>query len=333
MKVYIVGEYREQFSSKIPDSNFNPHPSYSNIEDLLHACKDKDINCEYYGGVLELIHDVDIKREFDNDILFLNISDGLTQPYCRIQAPVLLELLGVKYTGSTPFAVALMNNKHYSKIALQNSNIKNVKIPKGILVTKNTVTTYSQYIDSKYPKIVKPNNDGFSMGITANSVVYSPKDVIKQTNALFNDYDEVLIEDYIPGMDVSVFLLGNSKNIEINEIIAYKTYGKLYLDKDVRGIEVKSNKLSEKISGNQILDINLVNRLKNISSEIFSIFNVRDIARIDYRITNAGDIYFIEINACPILSKKSDVKVVCESKNISYSDLIEKYIRFAYARY
>lgn len=333
MKVYIIGEYREQFSSRVPDSNFNPHPSYSNIEDILQACSEKNINCEYYGGVLDLIHDLDCKRKFEDDTLFLNISDGLTQPYCRVQAPVLLELLGVKYTGSTPFTVSLMNNKHYSKMALLNSNIENIKTPKGILVTKNIDTEYVQYLDSQYPKIVKPNNDGFSMGITNKSVVHALKDVIHQTSNLLADYDEVLIEDYVSGIDVSVFLLGNSGNIKINEIIAYKTYGKLYLDNEVRGIEVKSNKLSEKIAGNKILDKNVVNQLKNISSQIFSLFNARDIARIDYRITNNGKIYFIEINACPILSKKSDAKVVCESANISYSDLIQHYINIAYARY
>lgn len=323
-----MGEYREQFSS-----NFNPHPSYSIIEDILQACKEKNIDCQYYGGVLDIIHDIDIKKQFDNDVIFINISDGLTQPYCRLQAPVLLELLDVKYTGSAPFTVSLMNNKHYSKLALLNADIKDVYVPNGLLVTKNACLNFEQYLNSRYPKIVKPNNDGFSMGITDKSVVYSLNEVIEQTNILFVDYDEILIEEYIPGMDVSVFLLGNPEKTIINEVIAYKTYGQLYLNKEVRGINVKANKLSEKFAGAKVLDKKLIQQLRNISNKIFILFNARDIARIDYRITSDGKIYFIEINANPILSKNSDAKIVCENANISYSDLIEKYIYTAYNRY
>ena len=333
MKVYIIGEYREQFFSKSPNSYFNPHPSYSNIEDILQACKEKNIECQYYGGVLDLIHDIDKKKQFDNETIFINISDGLTQPYCRLQAPVLLELLGVKYTGSSPFTVSLMNNKHYSKVAVHNADIKNIYIPDGLLVTKNACSNFEHYLNSQYPKIIKPNNDGFSMGITDKSVVYNINSAFEQTNLLLEDYDEILIEEYISGMDVSVFLLGNPGEIDINEPIVYKTYGQLYLNKEVRGIDVKANKLSEKIAGTKILDKNITTQLTKVSNDIFCLFNTRDIARIDYRITNDGKIYFIEINACPILSKNSDAKVVCESANISYSDLIEKYLYIAYNRY
>ena len=107
MKIYIVGEYREQFPSKLKERNFNPHPSYSCITDIQKACEEKGLDCIYYGGVYELIHAIDSKEHFDSDVLFFNISDGLTQSYCRIQAPVLLELMGVKYTGSSPFLLTV----------------------------------------------------------------------------------------------------------------------------------------------------------------------------------------------------------------------------------
>lgn len=333
MKVYIVGEYREQFCSRLSNLHFNPHPSYSNIEDILQACKDKGIDCQYYGGVLNLIHDIDACTQFDDDALFLNISDGLTQPYCRLQAPVLFELLDVKYTGSTPFTVALMNNKHYSKMAVLNAKIENVCIPDGFLLTKQICLNTEHYADLEYPQIIKPNNDGFSMGISDKSVVHSPDSAKKQIKLLFRDYNEIIIEKYIPGMDVSVFLLGNSDKIDINEVIVYKTYGQFYLKDKVRGIDVKAKKTSKKMAGTEVLDSKLILKLKKISKDIFCLFNTRDIARIDYRITNTGKIYFIEINASPVLSKTSDAAIVCESANITYSELIEKYIQIAHKRY
>lgn len=59
MKIYIVGEYREQFPSEIEGINFNSHPSYSNISDIQNACIEKGFDCIYYGGIYELVHAID----------------------------------------------------------------------------------------------------------------------------------------------------------------------------------------------------------------------------------------------------------------------------------
>ena len=330
--VYVVCDYREQFDSRLTGVHFNPHPSYSNIEDLMNACSEQNIDCEYYGGIEQLIHDVDNKIKYDKNTLFLNYSDGLTQPHARLQAPVLLELMGVNYTGSSPFTVALMCNKYYAKMALSRIIIDNLYFPHGILITKNMDKDILHNMNIQYPAIIKPNNDGFSMGITSNSIVHEYSSVLKQIENLFSDYDEVLIEDYIAGMDASVFLMGNKDNLIINEIIVYKTYGSLYLENAVRGIDVKANKLSEKLVGTTILSSKLTEQLKFISRKIFSLLNARDIARIDYRITTDGKIYFIEINSCPVLAKHSDAEIVCESAGVTYSELIRLYIDIAQKR-
>ena len=170
MKICIVGEYREQFPSRLQERNFNSHPSYSNITDIQKACEENGFDCIYYGGVYQLIHAVDSKEHFDSDTLFLNISDGLTQSYCRIQAPVLLDLMGVKYTGSSPFAVGLMNNKHYTKLALSKIKCSELLFPKDLLQNNKRIPSVKEMEQIGYPMIIKPNNDGFSMGIESNSV-------------------------------------------------------------------------------------------------------------------------------------------------------------------
>lgn len=333
MKIYIVGEYREQFSSKIEGKNFNPHPSYSNITDVQNACKEKGLDCIYYGGIYELVHAIDIKEHFDSDILFLNISDGLTQSYCRLQAPVLLDILGVKYTGSSPFVVGLMNNKHYTKLALNKMKSNEVRIPKDILLDRIQLPSDKDMEGLQYPVIVKPNNDGFSVGIDNKSIVHCYSEMTEKIVSLQKDYDEILVEEYIPGTDVSVFLVGNTSKLVVNEAIVYKTYGNFYQETTARDIYAKANKLSEKYPAAEYLSQNTLQKVQNISAEIFSILNAQDIARIDYRITADNDIYFLEINANPVLSATSDAEIVCQNLNISYSDLIFLYINTALERY
>lgn len=333
MKIYIVGEYREQFPGKFKENNFNPHPSYSNITDIQKACEEKGFDCIYYGGVYELIHAVDNKKHFDSDTLFLNISDGLTQSYCRIQAPVLLDLMGVKYTGSSPFAVGLMSNKHYTKLALNKIKYSELSIPKDLLLSNKQIPSTKEMEQIGYPMIIKPNNDGFSMGIESSSVVHSYLMAEKKIISLQKDYNEILAEEYISGMDVSVFLIGNMSNITVNEAIIYKTYGNFYQETAVRDMHAKANKLSEKYPAAEYLPQDILQTLKKISIQIFKLLHVQDIARIDYRITADNRIYFLEINANPVLSATSDAQIVCQNLNISYSDLILLYINAALERY
>ena len=234
MKIYIVGEYREQFPSKIDGHVFNPHPSYSSIIDVLNACIQKGYECTHFGGVKELVHAVEKQQKFEEESLFLNMSDGINQSYCRLQAPILLEMLDVKYTGSTPFVVGLINNKYYTKLALKKFIINDIKFPNDLCIMKNDLLSIEQARRIGYPIIVKPNNDGFSIGIENNSITYDYAETINQISLLKKEYEEIIIENYIAGIDASVFLIGNNSNIVVNEIIVYKTYGTFFQEKNVK---------------------------------------------------------------------------------------------------
>lgn len=171
------------------------------------------------------------------------------------------------------------------------------------------------------------------MGIDNKNIVNSYSEVKEKVINLQKEYDEILIEEYIAGTDVSVFLIGNDSQFIVNEAIIYKTYGNFHQDMMVRDIYAKANKLSEKYSASEFLPQNILQKLQSISAEIFTLLNVRDIARIDYRLTTDNEIYFLEINANPVLSASSDAEIVCKNLKISYSDLILLYINTALKRY
>ena len=241
--------------------------------------------------------------------------------------------MGVQYTGSTPFVVGLMNNKHYTKLALKKFFLNDIKFPNDIILTNKNVPKQTDMIKLTYPVIIKPNNDGFSMGIDNLSICYNYSEMLEKISTLQKDYDEILIEEYISGIDLSVFIIGNNSEILINEAIVYKTYGSFYQESTVRDIYAKANKLSEKHSAKEVLSQDLIQILKNVSADIFRSLNARDIARIDYRIDRNNQIYFLEINANPILASGSDAEIVCKNLNISYADLILTYIKTAMNRY
>lgn len=117
MKFWLICDYRENYTNYAnlgTNTMYNDHPSIKNINEILTAINSLGYDCDYFGGIPELINAIDTKRTFENCI-FLNFTDGMDQQYSRVQAPALLDILNVPYSGSGVFQSVIMNNKHFCK--------------------------------------------------------------------------------------------------------------------------------------------------------------------------------------------------------------------------
>lgn len=150
---------------------FNDHPTRKSVEEICDILNNSGYSCEIFGGVNQLIDAYNQKIDLTH-CLIVNMSDGLTQPYSRIQVPMLCEMLNADYSGSPLFSVALMNNKHYSKLAVKEININT---PNGVMLNKHINKDFSLHNINlpDFPIIVKPNTEGSSIGISESSVCYN----------------------------------------------------------------------------------------------------------------------------------------------------------------
>lgn len=325
--IYIVSDILDGKTNLSCD-----HFPKSSIEKVLNNLDSIGYRSTYFGGVNELINAYNNHCIFNSDIVFLNMSDGLYQKSRRMQAPVMFELLGVKYTGSNPFATGLMNNKFFSKQAAISCGIKT---PKSIIINSYTSTELiGDFIDlTKSPYIVKPNGEGSSIGIDNNSIGYDYETILHLIQVKLREFDEVLVEEYIPGTDASTLIVGNGNQLLINETLIYKTNGEFILNDTVRDTYVKENWISDGYiieSLNDYKDLSF--SIKKYSHKLFNYIGCNDIARLDYRISIDGNIYFLEINSMPTITPTSDVGMICQGLNKPYSYFLKSYIETAFTR-
>lgn len=323
-KIEIICDFREDFDNlSVGNIVFNDHPTRKSIEEICDILNTSGYFCEIFGGVNELISAYNQKVDLTQS-LFINMSDGLMQPYSRIQVPMLCEMLGVNYSGSPIFTVALMNNKHYSKLAVKEININ---VPHGILINRSIKEQYAQLEISlpDFPLIVKPNTEGSSLGISEASVCNS---ISQLKNALSNldNYSEIIVEEYIPGYEITNLIIGNPNDYRFNEIILTSVHDKMFLTQEVLGLREKSLKLRKQFTADKFIGIELCSKIQENSRRIFEHFGARDIARIDYRVTANGEIYFLEINSVPRVSSTSECSIICQKHNISFQDILLEYI-------
>lgn len=324
MKYLVVCDYREnmQNHSKKESDLYNDHPSTRNITEIISAIQSLGHQCEYFGGIPELIHAVDQKQVFDNSI-FLNFTDGMDQEYSRVQAPVLLDILNVPYSGSEVFPSALMNNKHFCKQALLNSDIL---MAKSCVVNSLIPVDYKDLSSWKFPLFVKPNCEGSSLGISSESVCHTISNVKSRVNNLLKHFDEIIIEEYVSGIDITNYLIGNGDCYYINDVITAELFNKspyaVYDD------TTKHDKLRTLFYNEEKIPFDTLDKIRKQSIKIAKIIGARDICRIDYRLDKSTQkITFIEINSAPRFSSTSEIGFIAKKRGITFAEVLQYYLQ------
>lgn len=330
MKIEIITEFgNKMLPGQISQNLSSDHLSAEAIENIAQAISKAGYETHIFGGIPELTEAYSNKLPIDKTALYFNISNGMTQPSRRMQAPVLCEMLGINYSGSAPATVALMNNKYFTKKVISDL----VKTPKGVLIDDpQNIENKIDKIDF-FPIIVKPNGEGGSYGIFQENVVYNRHDAVKQAYKLLKLYPEILLEELIPGAEITNLIIGNKNNYMLNDVIIYKTYGKFEHKDLVRDIIIKTQHVSEALPITAYTnDFHLISKIKKSSIAIFEKIGCHDIARIDYKIDLNGDLFFLEINSNPNLYT-SYTPVICKENNITFSRFLSLILESAYNRY
>lgn len=323
MKYLVLCDYRENLKnySDATNDTYNDHPGRKNISEIIAAIKSLGYDCDYFGGIPELVKAVDQHLVF-KDTAFLNFTDGLDQNYSRVQAPVLLDILKVPYSGSDVFSSVIMNNKHYCKKILSDSDIK---LPKSCIVNSVIPLNANNISTWKFPLFVKPNCEGSSLGISSESVCHSIEDVKQKVNQLKDIFDELLIEEFVPGIDVTNFLIGNPGNYHINDVITAELYDTSPYA--VYDINAKHNKLRTLYYNEEKIPIKILQEMQVQSEKIAGITGARDICRIDYRFEVETQTFsFIEINSAPRFSTTSEIGFIAQKRELSFADMLQYYL-------
>lgn len=212
-------------------------------------------------------------------------EDGKLQGY--------FELTNIPYTSCDPFTSSLTFNKFACKSFLKEFGVPTAK---SVFLRKNEHYETSEIISKLgLPCFVKPNNSGSSFGI---SKVMNEDELRQGISDAFSEDDEVIIESFIEGVEVSSGLVITSKETHIFPLTEIVTKNDFF-DYEAKYTEGKS----EEITPARINKV-MQEKCKKYSSEIYSRLGCRGIVRIDY-IISGNTPYFLEINTVPGMSAES----------------------------
>lgn len=244
------------------------------------------------------------------DLVF-NTVHGIPGENGEIQS--YFENLNIKQTSSESSESKLTFDKDRCK-----NDVKKIGylIPNSILVKKEEDINTDNILNKlTLPLFIKPNSGGSSFGI---SRVTEKKDIIKALEICFKEDDKALIEEEIKGREISVGVInlkGTITPLPPTEIISHN---------DFFDYDAKYNGESDEITPADI-KIELENRVKEISLDIYKKLNLKGFSRCDFILRN-NKFYFLEVNTNPGLTEESILPQMAKAGGISLRDLFRSVI-------
>ena len=246
--------------------------------------------------------------------LVLNLLHGRYGEDGYIQA--ILESEKIKYTHSGVLSSSLAIDKEISKKMFIKNNILTppyIKFTfKNNLNFKKIIIKIEKKI--KFPVVLKPINEGSSVGVYITSKKNFNKNLLK-----LEKFKEVLIEKYIPGREIQAAILGN-KNLGIIEL---KPKRKFY---DYKAKYSASAKTEHIIPVN--ISLKNLNKINLIAMKAHKLLKCRGVTRSDFRFYE-NKFYLLELNTQPGMTSLSLVPEIARYKNISFIQLLEEIIKDA----
>ncbi len=238
-----------------------------------------------------------------------------------------LELLCQPYTGCNPRGLTLCRDKALSKMLL---SYHGIRVPRFAVYRIKQRITPPEGLE--YPMVVKSIAEEASLGITQASVVSNEQRLKERIEFMRESYGvDVIVEEYIHGRELYVGVIGNRR------LISYPVW-ELSFDHLSEGtLPIATEKLKWDVSfqkRNKItthraqgLSPELERRIGRMAKQIYKVLGITGYARMDLRLSEAGEVYVLEANPNPDLKYGEDFAESAEAYGHSYTELLERILQ------
>lgn len=278
--------------------------------------------------ILADVTDMKVLREalasWKPQIVFNQLEEFLGE---NIYVPYVLgyfELIHQPFTGCNPASLILTDSKPIMKKILAYHRIPVphfVNFPRGRNIKRPARLAF--------PLIVKSAAEHSSLGIAQASVVTSDEKLKERVEFIHENLQtDAMAEEYIEGREVYVGVLGN------NRLVTFPVWEMHFGNLPEGTPRIATAKIKWDLDYQRKIGIttgaaeNLPNgvaaRIAQISKRVYRLLGLNGYARMDFRLTNDGQIYLMEPNPNPDLGIEEDFAKSAQMAGVGYEDLIQR---------
>ena len=222
-----------------------------------------------------------------------------------------LQTMNIPYSGCGPLSSAACMDKDMTKSLLKAAGIRTAP---WINVRKGEEINYEEINKLGYPVFVKPTHGGSSV---ATFMIKEEKDIAKAVEEGFKWDNEVMIEKFIKGDEITCPVLGNEMfpviAIKPSEEFEFFDFTSKYADGGAEEVVVQ-------------LDEELHKEVEKMALDTFNVLKCDAYARVDMIVTSEGTPYILEVNTLPGMTKASLFPKSAAGKGMEFNELLDSII-------
>ena len=234
-----------------------------------------------------------------------------------------LELKKQNYTGCNPRGLTLSHDKALTKKIL---TYHRIHVPRFAVYPLGRKVLRPDRL--RFPLFVKSVSDEGSVGIAHASIVRDDEKLKERVEFIRQqNQTPAIAEEYIEGREIYVGVIGNRK------LQAYTPWEMLINNLPEGSPNIATSKVKWDVEYQKKiglttrpakLEAQMKKALERLSKRIYRILGLSGYARIDYRLTQDGRIYVLEVNPNPHIAKNEDFADSAEHCGVKYQALLQK---------
>lgn len=282
-----------------------------------------------HGDVRHLLDGLTRKRP---DLVF-NLTEQFGEDvFGDIGVAGLLDLLGLPYTGCGPGELYLAQDKVLGKKLLA---FEDIGFPRFAVFSRQAELETGGNLHM--PLFVKPARCDASIGIDTKSLCHDAKEMMRRITLIHDKiHDDALVEEFVPGREFYVGVLGNHQPQALPVIEMDFTAmppGALHILDHKAKFDVHSRAYKGSRPVLADLPAELRARMHKVALDSYRALRVRDYGRVDLRMTDTGELYVLEVNAGCYLEQHDEFPRAAQAAGIEYDALIQKIADLALQRH
>lgn len=273
-----------------------------------------------------------VLRDWSPHIVFNILEEFHGEPVYDQNVVSYLELMHTAYTGCNPRGMVLARDKALSKKIL---HYHRIRVPKFVVVPIGRKVRRPKHLE--FPLIVKSLIEEASMGLSQASVVYNDEKLAERVMFIHDNVrTDVIVEQYINGRELNVGVMGNGRltvlpawELKFTSLPADALPIATRKVKWDLGMQAKWGVAIEKAKN---LPDGLVRKIGPVCKRIYRLLNLSGYARIDFRMSDDGDLFFLEANPNPDIARDEEFASAAAAAGMPYEKMIQRILNLGLQR-
>lgn len=307
-----------------PDDLLEEYDSEETVAAIAAALRERGHDAVLLGGGRTFVERVLANAP---DLVF-TISEGSGTRSREAHVPAVCEMLRIPCTHSDPLTLAVTLDKAAAKKLVAADG---VATPRFAVVEDEAA---ARALTFELPAIVKPNQEGSSMGVRLTSRVRTTEELRREALRVVLDYGEpALVEEYVSGTEMTIGILGTGRDARV--IAAMEIAPRVARPEEfVYSLEVKRDwERQVEYHVPPRVPAATLRAAEACALAAYRSLGCRDVGRVDVRLDARGTPKFLEANPLPGMNPRTgDLCILSQRSGLAYVDLVDGIVTSARAR-